>query len=139
VGYVQYIYKNTDLYPTNFENFSFPIVIYDRDGIITAANWHFRGIAGITSDDIKNGTVNVFDRLNDKNAGLVEAAHNAFDGRERVYEGKDRLLHAEPGTSAYLQLEDYPNAIFFPMSRDRDGINLAGILLDKNKTEEDTG
>ena len=138
VGYVQYIYQNTDLYPTNFEVFSFPIVVYDRNGIITAANKCFRELAGVMSDDILGGAVNIFDCFDDHNAEFVEAAHNAFDGKERVYEGTDRLLHAEPGTSVYLQLEDYPNAIFFPIARDHEGISLAGVLLDKNKTEDDT-
>ena len=138
VGYVQYMYNNTDLFPTNFESLSFPIAVYNRDGIITAANKYFREVAGILSDDIKNGIVNIFDCLDDKNAEFVEAVHNAFDGKERVYEGKDRLLCAEPGTSVYLQLEDYPNALLFPIARDREGISLAGVLLDKNKTD-DTG
>ena len=31
------------------------------------------------------------------------AAHNAFDGTEKVYEGKGRLLRAKPGSSAYLR------------------------------------
>jgi len=138
VGYVQYIYHNTDRHPNNFENFTFPIVVYDRNGIITAANQDFRDISGVVPDDIHNGTVNIFDHLNDKNAGFVETAQNVFDGKERAYEGTDLLLRAEPGTTRYLQLEDYPNALLFPIARDRDGISLAGILLDKNKTEDDT-
>jgi len=138
VGYVQYIHNNTDLFPTNFEGFSFPIVVYNRDGTIKTANKHFRELAGILPDDIQNGIVNIFDCLDDKNAKFAEAVHNAFDGKESVYEGTDRLLRAEPGTSVYLQLEDYPNALLFPIARDREGISLAGVLLDKNKTD-DTG
>ena len=135
VGYIQYIYKN-EIYPEAFENFVLPLAVYDRGGIIAQANDTFRKLAGLRSDDIQNGAVNIFERLDDKNTVLIEAAHNVFDGKEKVCEGIGRAIRAKPGSVEYLQLEDYPNAIFFPIARDRDGISLAGILLDENKTDD---
>ena len=138
VGYIQYIYKN-EIYPEAFDNFVLPLAVYDLNGIITQANDTFRKLAGLGSDDIQNGAVNIFERLGDKNTGLAEAAHNAFDGKENVYKGTGRLIRAEADTpEAYLSSK-YPNAIFFPIARDKDGISLAGILLDENKTDDTEG
>ena len=134
VDYVQYIYKHRDTYSA-FESFMFPIIVYDRDGIVAAANSMFREFTEIKEDDIKLNKINIFDYLDDRNAGLMEAAHNIFDGKENVYKGTNRLIRAEADTpEAYLSSK-YPNAIFFPMTYDRDGITLAGILLDENKTD----
>ena len=135
VGYIQYIYKN-EIYPEAFDNFVLPLAVYGRNGIITQANDTFRKLAGLRSDDIRNGAVNIFERLDDKNTVLTEAAHSAFDGKEKVCEGIGRAIRAKPESVEYLQLENYPNAIFFPIARDGGGISLAGVLLDENKTDE---
>ena len=135
VDYVQYIYKNTALYPNNFENFTYPIAVYNRDGIIAGANKFFRKLAGITMDDIRRKKANIFDCLNDKNTGLLEAAHEVFDSREKIYRDFDHVLHTRSAIADY-QIADYPNAIFFPMSFDRDGVRLGGILLDNEEPEE---
>ena len=137
VDYVQYIYKNS-MHPNNFENLSFPIAAYDHAGKITGANSMFREIAGITEDDIEIEKANIFDCLNDKNAVLIEAAHNAFDGEEKVYENISPALHTKGDIAGY-KISLFPNAIFFPMTLDRAGVKLAGILLDKNKADDDSG
>ena len=136
VDYVRYIYKNTDLFPNNFENFQFPVAVYSRDGEIAEANKYFRDIAGIASGDIRHEKVNIFDCLNKKSAGLIEAARNAFGGGESVYEGM-RPLCAEPGTPAYKLIAKLPNAIFFPMACDCEKVTLAAILLDSKETDND--
>ena len=138
VGYVRYIYRLRDTYSA-FESFMFPIVIYGRGGIIAAANSMFRDFTEIKKDDIQLEIINIFDYLDDKNAGLVEAARNVFDGKENVYRGDRRLIHAEADTPEDYLLSKYPNAIFFPIARDGDGISLAGILLDENKTDDTEG
>ena len=134
IDYVQYIYKLRDEYSA-FESFMFPIVIYNRDGTIAAANSMFRDFTGIKEDDIKFKKINIYDYLDETNAGLVEAARNAFDGKDFVYIGDKRLIHAETNTPEDYLLNKYPNAIFFPIARDEDGISLAGILLDTDKTD----
>ena len=135
VDYIQYIYKNKD-YPNNFEYFILPIAIYDRTGIIAGANKKFRNLVRITEDNIQNGTVNIFDCLDDKQTRLVETVHNTFDGGERIYKGVGSLIKTEEENPGIYELSCYPNAIFFPIARDRDGISLAGILLDENKTDD---
>ena len=135
VDYTRYIYRNTDIYPTAFESLSYPIAAYGRDGIIAGANKYFRDVAGITADEVQNGSVNFFDCLIENNALLLEAAHNAFNGEEKLYEDIGPALHAEPGTAVYLQLADFPNAIFFPMAYDREGVRLAAVLLDSKEKE----
>jgi len=114
----------------------FPIVIYSRDGTIAAANKDFRYFTEITEDDIQIEKINLYDYLDDTNAGFVEAAHSAFDGNEYVYTGDKRLIHAEADSPEDYVLSKYPNAIFFPIARDDDGISLAGILLDKRETDD---
>ena len=135
VDYARYIYKNTDIYPTAFESLSYPIAAYGRDGVIVGANRYFREVARITAKEIQNGSVSFFDCLIENNAMLLEAAHNAFDGEEKVYEDIGPALRAEPGTAVYLQLADFPNAIFFPMAYDREGVKLAAVLLDSKEKE----
>ena len=135
VDYVQYIYKNK-IYPNHFEDFYFPIAVYDRNGIIAEANRKFRNLAKITENEIRDKKANIFDYINASDTGLAEAAHNAFDGNENVYIGDKRLIRAEAGTPEEYLLSKYPNAIFFPIARDRNGVTLAGILLDENKTDE---
>jgi len=112
---------------------SYPIAVYGRDGTIAGANWQFRNFTGITADEIKSGSANFFNCLIENNVALLEAVHNAFAGEEKVYEDMGPALRAKPGTSEYMQIADFPNAIFFPMAFDKDGVKLAAVLLDKNK------
>ena len=135
VDYVQYIYKNK-VYPNHFEDFYFPIAVYDRDGIIAEANRKFCNLAKMTENEIRDKKANIFDCLNENDAELAEATHNAFDGKENVYKGKNRLIRAEADTPEDYLSSKYPNAIFFPIARDGDGVSLAGVLLDENKTDE---
>ena len=133
IDYVRYIYRN-DLYPKNFDSLPFPIAVYGGDGVIAGANKSFREIAGITADDISQGRANLFDCLNSDNAALVEAAHNAFDGKERVYQGIGHALRTKTKTAANV-LSNYPNAIFFPIACDREGVIHGAVLLDCKETE----
>ena len=133
VDYIQYIYWNC---PDNFESFTYPLAVYNRDGTVTDANKLFRELVSAEPSEVASGTISLFDRLNERNAGLAETARNTFDGNERAYEGADRLLCAAPETAAYHLLNRFPNAIFFPVARDKNGIRLAGILLDENKPDD---
>ena len=134
VDYVQYIYKNI-IYPAAFENFIYPIAVYDLEGTIAAANRAFRKLVGIEADDVQNSAVNLFDHLDEKNAGLVAVVRNAFDNKESVYEGTGCLIKAE-GKPAMYELSRYPNAMAFPVVRDGAGVLLAGILLDEKKSDD---
>jgi len=127
------------MHPENFENFTLPIAAYDRHGVIVGANRIFRSLTGITQDDMRSGAANLFDRLDETNDGLAQAAHNAFDGGESVCEGTGCPLRTHAGKAAEYQLSRHPNALLFPMARDRAGVRLAGILLDENKTDHDMG
>jgi len=126
-----------DKYPTAFDWFTFPIAVYDREGKIVGANKMFRRLAGIKPEDIQLGAAHFFACLADENAVLLEAARNAFDGKERVYQGIGRALRSEPGTTEEYQLNHYPNVIFFPMAVDREGVSQAAVLLDEEKTDND--
>ena len=134
IDFAQYTFKQ---YPSSFDDIQFPIVVYSRDGVIAGANRYFRNIAEVTVEDIQLNKLNIFDYLDDKNAVLIDAAHNAFDGEEKVYEDIGCALRAEPGTVKYLQLADYPNAIFFPMAYDRGAVRLGAVLLDMKETDND--
>ena len=133
MDYVQYIYTHTDKHPTYYEDLSFPSAVYDRDGVIIRVNEIFRQIAGITPDHIQLGKVNIFDCLNGDCAGLVEAAHHAFDVKEKAYEDMSPALHTKSEPADKL-LADFPNAMFFPMAYDKKGVKHAAILLDKKDT-----
>jgi len=140
VDYVQHLYWDNELYSL-FEGFIYAIAVYGRDGIIEAANRKFRDFTKIRGDEIQLKKINIFDYIDDTNVGLVEAAHNAFDGKESVYIGDKRLINAKADSPEDYLLSQFPNAIFFPMAHDRDGISLVGILLDRIKsvvTEDDT-
>jgi hypothetical protein len=104
--------------------------------MIAGANKIFRDVAGITKEDILNRKANIFDCINESNNILIEAAHGAFDGEEKVFLGISPALHTNGGIADY-QITLYPNAIFFPMSYDGDGVRLAGVLLDEETTDDD--
>ena len=135
IGYVQYIYSLRETKKA-FDNFIFPIVVYSRDGTITAANRKFREFTKIKEDNIQLEKINIFDLLDNENTELVEAAHMAFSGIENVYTGDKRLLHAKADSPEDYLLSQFPNAIFYPMTYDQEGVKLVGILLDTNKTDE---
>ena len=136
VDYIQYTYSNTQIHPRAFEISSFPVAVYDHDGKIAGANKIFRDVAGITEEDILNRKANIFDCINETNTILIEAAHGAFDGEEKVYLSISPALNTN-GCIADYQITLYPNAIFFPMSYDGDGVRLAGVLLDEETTDDD--
>ena len=135
MSYVQYIYINRGVYSA-FELFSFPIVIYARDGVVAAANRMFRDFTEIKDDDIRLGKINIFDYIDNSNDGLDEAVRMAFSGVPNVYISNIRIIRAETGTSEAYISSQYPNAIFYPMTYDGEGVKLVGILLDDNKTAE---
>jgi len=117
-----------------FENFTYPISVYDESGKITDANNIFRKLAGINEDDINSGAVNLFELLNG-NTKLADAAHHAFDGKEEVCRNMCPILHTKSAIADY-QITLFPNAIFFPMTCDHEHVLLAGVLLDENKSDE---
>ena len=126
--YVRYIFNHTESYPDNFDKFICPVAVFDRGGTIRGANRSFREITGITGDDIRFKKINIYDYLNDKNAGLAEAAHSAFEsGGKTVY----------TDTGPILRIKEYNNldAVFFPMNYDRDKVKLVAVLLCKKRNE----
>lgn len=135
VDYVRYICKH---HARNFENYVFPAAIYGRDGTVIKANGIFRNLTGIKDGDIQRGAVNLFDLLDDNNAGLAEAAHNAFGGGESIYTGNCGLLCTKAGKSEVYQLNRLPNAIFFAMAYDRDEVEYAAVLLDSADNENNS-
>ena len=134
MSYVQYIYINRGVYSA-FELFSFPIVIYARDGVVAAANRMFRDFTEIKDDDIRLGKINIFDYIDNSNDGLDEAVRMAFSGVPNVYISDTRIMRAEADTPEDRLLRKHPNAIFYPVTCDREGIRLVGILLDTNYSE----
>ena len=136
LDYIRYIYGNTDDYPTVFENFIFPIAVYRSDGRIEGANKFFREIAGLSAEDIRLEGVNIYNYLDGTCENLIDAAHLAFDGSERVYEDICHGLFTNNNISANM-IKRYPNAIFFPVDFDDGEVRLAGVLFDKDMIEEE--
>ena len=133
VEYVHQTYMCRDTYKV-FENFTYPISVYDESGKITEANDIFRKLAGVNEDEIHSGKVNLFDLLNG-NTKLADAAHQAFDGKEEVCQNMCPILHTKDVIADY-QITLFPNAIFFPMTCDHEHVLLAGMLLDENKKDD---
>ena len=134
--YLRYVYTRRESH-TTFENFMFPVVFYGRGGTIEAASKEFREIVKIEDGDIQQKKANIFDYIdNEDNYGLEEAVRMAFSGVPNVYISNTRIIRAETGTSEAYISSQYPNAIFYPMTYDGEGVKLVGILLDDNKTAE---
>jgi len=132
--YVRHIYTHRD---SAFEIFPFPLIIYSRDGTIEAANKEFCEIAKIKEDDIQQKNVNIFDYIDNKdNHGLDEAVRMAFSGVPNVYISDTRIIRTEKETPEDYLSNQYPNAIFYPMTYGGEDVKLVGILLDDNKTAE---
>jgi len=72
VDYARYIYRNVAKHPIAFENFNFPIAVYEQNGKIAGANWVFRYLTGIEPDDIHSGRANIFDLIIDKDSEFAE-------------------------------------------------------------------
>ena len=134
IDYIQFIYEKSNESEI-FETFSFPIAAYDRNGIIAGANEIFREIVDISEGDIQSGNINIFDCIDKNNTILSEAAHNAFDGSEKVFRDIGCALKTKTRTGDFL-LPRFPNAIFFPMTFERDGVKLGAVLLDDNKNRD---
>jgi len=132
IGFIQFIYQQTATFPNNFENFSFPVAVYNRAGVVMGANKYFRTIAGISQEDVSLGKANIFKLLNDKGNGLVVAADAVFGGKEKICEDVCPALRTYGAVAAH-QVGFFPNAIFFPMTTDRGSVKLAAVLLDKSE------
>jgi len=135
MNYIQYLFTHKN-HRSLFDSFLFPIVVYDRDGTIAAANNMFRDFTGINEDDIQLKKVNIFDYIENENDGLEEAVRMAFSGTPNVYISDARILHAETDAPEDFMIQNYPNAIFYPMTYEQGRVKLVGILLDDNKTAE---
>ena len=135
MGYVKYLFTH-EYNLSLFDSFSFPIIVYDSDGIITAANMDFRNLTEIKEDDIQQKKVNIFDYIDKENDGLEEAVRMAFSGVPNVFISDTRIIRAETGTPEDYISSKYPIAIFYPMTYEQGSVKLVGILLDDNKTDE---
>lgn len=131
---IRCINKRTSIFMTNFESFSFPVASFDRNGRIVRANRRFLEIAGVTDEDVQFGRENIFNCLDAKNERLADAVRGVFFGKERIYEGIGPVLRTNDENTAIL-VTRYPNAIFFPMTYGREGVELGAILLDGREKE----
>ena len=111
VDYIRYIYEKSD---SLFENFGQPIAVYESDGKIVLATKKYRDLAQITKGDIKKGNANIFESLNDENAGIIETAREVFNNYERIAKDIVCPLHTKDEYIKLL-LADYKNAVFFPI------------------------
>lgn len=128
VDYIRYIYETAD---DLFETFGQPIAVYEPDGKIVLATKKYRELAEITEDDIKKGSVNIFDCLNDENAGMIEAARAAFGNSEKIVKDIVCPLHTKNEHIKFL-LANYKNAIFFPicwLNFKRTEVDCCAVLL----------
>ena len=128
VEYVKYMFENTDKHPTAFELFVLPLAAYDKSGKLVSADKKFRAFTGITEDDIKCGTANIFDCLNKENKGLVSAAKKAFTGEKVIMHDLEcPLCPATDGVKS--EICRYHDAVFFPMTNGREPVPYSGVLL----------
>ena len=128
VEYVKYMFENTDKHPTAFELFILPLAAYDESGVVVRADKKFRAFTGITEDEIKNGSVNIFDCLNKENKGLVSAAKKAFTGEEVIMQDLECPLY--PVTQGVRsETCQYHDAVFCPMTYDREFVPYSAVLL----------
>jgi hypothetical protein len=112
VEYIRYVYKTSDYL---FENFQQPIAVYKPDGQIVSATKDFRELAGIIADDIENGGANLYECLNDgENPEIIDNARAVFNNFERIVKDTVCLLRPVDEWRKRL-LEDYRNAVFFPL------------------------
>jgi len=128
VEYIKYMFENTDKHPTAFELFVLPLAAYDKSGKLVSADKKFRAFTGISEEDIKSGSVNIFDCLNKENEGIVSAAKKAFTGEEVIMQDLEcPLCPATEGVKS--EICQYHDAVFFPMTYDREFVPYSGVLL----------
>jgi len=135
VDYIRYLFDNTDKHPTAYELFVQPLAAYDSDGKLVKADKKFRSFTGITEDDIKSGRANIFDCLNKENKGIVSAAKKAFIGEEVIVQ--DLVCPLRPVTEGVKpEICRYHDAVFFPMTYDRECVPYSGVLLIDEETAD---
>ena len=128
VEYIRYMFENTDKHPTAFDLFVLPTAVYDSNGVLVRADKKFRNFTGVTEDDIRTGRANIFDCLNKENEGIVSAAKKAFDDEEVVMHDLEcPLCPATDGVKS--EICRYKDAVFFPMTYDREFVPYSGVLL----------
>jgi len=122
------MFDNTDRHPTAYELFVLPLAAYDNNGFLVRANKKFRSFTGITEDDIRNGSASLFDYLNKENTGIVGAAKKAFHDEEVV--AQNLVCPLRPATEGVKsEISRYREAVFFPMTYDREFVSYGGVLL----------
>ena len=126
--FIQYMYLNTDMFPTSFEDCMDPVATYGRNGKIYRATKIFRELAEITQDDIRSKKVNIFELLNNENKGLIEAAHSVFDDKGITVKDLVRPLRVNSNV-AIAYSSKYTEAVFFPMTHSGDTVEYGAVLL----------
>ena len=125
LDYARYVYKNAE---GVFEDFAQPIAAFDRDGRIIKATGLFRKLAGITEDEIRQGGASIFNCLNNKNAGLLEAAQNVFGDGEKILTDLVRPLRVKSHTAEF-QAAQYTRAAVFPFTYLSGDIEYGAVYL----------
>jgi hypothetical protein len=128
VRHIRSMYECLDEFPNVFENFVFPVAIYDRDGKAIIANNCFRSLTIISNCDVKQGSANIFDCLNNEEAGIIEAARKAFDGNAEVVQNFVCPLIPDSEASK-ITLSLFKGAVFFPIAYLVGKIHYCAVLL----------
>ena len=127
VAYIQSVYRESDRV---FEMFMQPIAAYDKDGKIVKASRDFRKLSGITEEDIRTRSADIFDCLNNENAGITEAARSVFDEKYTEKIVNNLVCPLLPKTEVAKKLLDkFKSAVFFPMSHIEGSVEYGGVLL----------
>lgn len=72
--------KIAELFSEVVYHFTYPMVVFSRDGTVKMANLLFYKETGRSQEDVSAGSLNLFDRITTENSRMLEAAQRAFLG-----------------------------------------------------------
>lgn len=120
--------KRNELFSQVAYSFSYPMVLFHKDGVIHMANRLFCEETGRSHGDVAEGRLNMLDRATTENCSLLEAVGKVFLGETILLE------HLEDPLSMFIRDDDdripvrCGRALLFPLD-EGNGMLMYGVAV----------
>lgn len=125
----QLLVENESMHMQVIEQFSCPVAIFKKGGVICIANRILFEETDLKADDIAEGRSNFLSRVTDENYSVLEAAEGVFYGRTALLSQLSYPLEMFCRSWSFDVSNNYQSALLFPLPDKEANISLGVIML----------
>jgi hypothetical protein len=127
----QMLIQNEGLFSQVIDNLPYPIAIFDHSGILRMANKALLIEANISTDEISEGRINLFNRITNENYPVLEAGEDVFLGETTVLKNLVESLSLFSRGENCAPSANFQTAVFFPVVESSGRISHGAVMFMK--------